>query len=415
MPVYIIKYTNSTKASIFINPGSLNVTTLDVTLIGFDVAEYGSSFDENTLHLLENFAALESTQKPGNPDLTQVINPLLRQPTEGEFWFNKTQQRMFVYTSSGWKQLSAHDDVSGNSGIIAHGQQIPLPAAITEYSQCSWFVSPQYIDRDSNYIECYTDSNAIVYSRYRPSGTNILVDGLANYIIIGEKTNTNIHPVFPLPSVPLPQSSTPTPTPTQSITPTSTPAIGASPTQTVTPTLTPTITVTPSVSLSLTPTPTVTPTHTPTVTPSNFIFPFTMTAQIDIISPQFFTIGYNNPQMGVPLNGSLNPTGFFGYYVSAVQRINSFFNITMTTIGGGAAPPINTFSSVSFIDITGKLRVFALSGSTFEVDGQPVTGGSGYSTNVDPSGNNLASWNWQLNNNDLLFNNGATYTILIQR
>lgn len=404
MSIYTLKYTDTSKSPIFVYDEELDSTTLDIVLIGQSTAEYGQQLDENILHLLEHFAALESSTLPGTPDLIQAI--ALDHPTEGQFWFNKSTNKLFVYTLGGWVRMAMQSDMVSNSGIIAHGQQIPLPQGITSYRQCSWIVSPQYVDQESNYIECYTDTtSAIVYARYRPITANILVEGLANYLIIGTIDAPESGPSYPLPSVPLVASNTPTPTPTITITPTLTPVAGATVTPTTTPTITPTLTITPTITTTPTITPSITPTLTPTITPSSHIFTYTFNSQLFAVS-NLYDIGYNNQTLSnAPLFGDLSPRLVSGYYINAFMQIivqGSNDNIQLvfgvTNQNGGAAPPNNLFSSISFVDNSGTYRVFESANA--------VVMNSSY------NGDNNTTWTWA-NNAGVFFNQNANYILVI--
>ena len=219
--MYIIYFTDIEKSPIFINEKDINTTELSISLIGKDTAEYGVAFDENVLHLLENFAAIESELNPGNPEMVDVLSGILNYKIEGQFWFNKTDSRLYFFDNTEWIPLINRNETCANSGIIVHGQHLPRPVSedgyIFEYSECTWFVSPQYIDQHSNYIECYTDVNGLVYARYRSTITDDLIEGVANYLIMGIKDSISNNIPFPLPSVPLIPSPTPTPSVTISI------------------------------------------------------------------------------------------------------------------------------------------------------------------------------------------------------
>src|ERR1700757_4073785 len=144
--VYTVSYTDTDTQSIIVNKLTLNQSVLDIALLGQARAEYGQIFDENVLHLLENFASYEDQDNPGNPDPTNTYGGLLSHPTKGQKWYNKTQNRLFTYDGSKWNTMGNIDDVGGNSGVIAHGSYIPLPISpITgyqfSYEECSWIVS----------------------------------------------------------------------------------------------------------------------------------------------------------------------------------------------------------------------------------------------------------------------------------
>ena len=61
--------------------GQIDQTTTDITLIGKNAASYGTYFNENLVHILENFA---NTSAPSNPII-------------GQLWYDSSQGRLKVY------------------------------------------------------------------------------------------------------------------------------------------------------------------------------------------------------------------------------------------------------------------------------------------------------------------------------
>jgi hypothetical protein len=57
MPKYYVKHTDINKPEIEVDEGSINDTSLDITLFGRTMLEYGEKLNQNLLNLLENFAA----------------------------------------------------------------------------------------------------------------------------------------------------------------------------------------------------------------------------------------------------------------------------------------------------------------------------------------------------------------------
>lgn len=290
--VYVIKYTDSSKGTITIMKSALITNLVDVALVGKSRRDYGEVFNESLLHLLENFACPASVSDINKPDTTVAFGTLLNNPIDGQRWFNSTNKRMYIYDGKAitphWIPLSKLADVSGNSGIIAHGEFLPRPIGkdgyVFPYSECSFVVS-QHSNRsvasdtylptstEMDYVQCSVGTNGKVTMQFRFRGESALRSGYANYQIIGIRgsTNTPVISVTPLP-IPSPTpgvSSTPQPTPDPSMTPT--PTLGASPTPTPTTSLGATATPTPTPSssrMAVTPTSTLTPTPTVSVTKS---------------------------------------------------------------------------------------------------------------------------------------------------
>lgn len=252
--IYTLNYTDLDKTPITINKKTLNQSVLDIALLGRTRKEYGEVFDENILHLLENFASEEDLQNPGNPDLTETYADLLSRPVQGQKWYNKTQKSLYTYDGTQWNALGVIGDAAGNSGIIAHGMALPRPISTTTgyqftYEECSWIVSMFNFPDQTNYAICTTNSDAIVTSQYIVTGSTSTINGYAFYQILGLRG---------LGSDALP---TPTPTPSPTFTPSVTPSVSFS----ATPALS--VSVTPSMTHSLSPTPTPSTSVTPTLTP----------------------------------------------------------------------------------------------------------------------------------------------------
>lgn len=273
--MYNVNYTDKNKNPIDINDGQTDNTS-SVTLYGRKTLSYGQGLQEDLLHILENFASYEDANNPGNPDKSKAITGVFDNLIEGQAWFNKTNNSFYYYNGSEWVRVSNQDEYAVNWGVISDGEQLPKPISFDtglsfDYSNCVWIVSPNSFPERIDYMVCDTDSIATVNFKYRIYGTNSIVGGFANYIIIGITGNQN----GTTPTVSIALSPTPTPTPTSSVgtSPTPTPTVTRS--ITPSPTSTPVASSTPAASPTSTPAPTRTPTptptrsHTPNPTPSS--------------------------------------------------------------------------------------------------------------------------------------------------
>ena len=86
---YIINKTNGDVLTEIVD-GSIDQLTTDLTLIGKNTSGYGELFNENFVHILENFA---NTSSPNNP-------------IQGQLWYDTSEGRLKVYDGSGWKVSS---------------------------------------------------------------------------------------------------------------------------------------------------------------------------------------------------------------------------------------------------------------------------------------------------------------------
>lgn len=292
MADYNVRYTDRNVSPINIPEAEVNDTALDVVLFGRINPEYGEKLDEDLLNLLENFACPEDPTTTdfnnAKPDLTQTSKAQLSKPTVGQLWFNSTRDTVYYWRGDVWWPIPLREYVAANWGSLLDGQQLPKPVSpitghVFDYADCIWSVAPAAFTGKIGAVSCGTDPNAVVTMKYRLSGTNTVLSGLANYLIIGIRGNYNagqsIPPIqftpTPTPSVTpsVAASSTPTPTPTRNPTPTNTPTLTRTPTPT--PAVSVSATVTPTPAPSLTPSATRTPTPAPSNTPSPSPIPIT--------------------------------------------------------------------------------------------------------------------------------------------
>lgn len=316
MTDYNIRHTDQTVPPITVSETEVTETALDVVLFGRINLEYGEKLDEDLLNLLENFACPEASTttdfNDATPDLTQTSKTQLHNPTIGQLWFNSNRATVYYWRGDVWWPIPLREYLAANWGIVMDGQQLPKPVSpitghVFDYRDCIWSVAPAaYISKIGG-ANCATDANAVVTMKYRISGTNTVISGLANYLIIGIRGNYNYGQIIP------PIEFTVTPTPTMTMTPEVTATPTPTPTQTATPTVTPTRTITPvaspqpSVSPTLTPTPTLSSTPTSTPGPSS-----TPTPTPSAITPP----GFGGSSYGNGECYALNGSGSISYFIN---------------------------------------------------------------------------------------------------
>lgn len=270
---YYIYYTDGSTGAIAIpiSKSALDQDTVDIALVGKTRIDYGDIFNENMLHLLEHFASPSPSRL--TPDQISTYSKLLENPVIGQLWYNSTYKVLNVCVSIDpsivWKSINSISSIGGNSGILSHGEIIPLPVSQTGYNftqnECVWNVSPYSINVNSRIAEINVSAeNRLVNCTYSlVNGSSTF--GSVSYIILGVKDS-----VAPVQTIV--ECNFPTPTPTASVTPTITVTPTLTPTTTVTPTITPTETRTPTPTPTITTTISITPTETPsggsTLTPT---------------------------------------------------------------------------------------------------------------------------------------------------
>lgn len=116
--IYIVDSTDNS-TNIAIQPrtidgaGGVQANT-DLTLYGNATPEWGERFNENFYRVLENFACAEKAGSPGVPQDENDIGITgfgINRPVQGQLWFNKTNDQMYVYNGLSW-------DVMGGAGTI---------------------------------------------------------------------------------------------------------------------------------------------------------------------------------------------------------------------------------------------------------------------------------------------------------
>ena len=100
---YIINKTDGSVLTEIVD-GSIDQTATDITLVGKNAVSYGEFFNENFVHILENFA---NTNSPNNPIL-------------GQLWYDTSEGRLKVYDGSGFK-VSGGTIVSPTTPTLSAG------------------------------------------------------------------------------------------------------------------------------------------------------------------------------------------------------------------------------------------------------------------------------------------------------
>lgn len=192
---YVVKHTDNRKDNIVIQKSALITDEYDIAFVGKTRLEYGEIFNENVLHILENFSCPQDGANE-TPDFAVAYGLLLENPTEGQVWYNSTAELPYVYDGTNWLPMAGRDDVAGNYGVISDGEQIPLPVSSTgyvfSYDECSWIVSPFHYPSNIDFMECFTDDSGNVTMKYRVTGEGTLTSGMANYQIIAIRNNDSL-------------------------------------------------------------------------------------------------------------------------------------------------------------------------------------------------------------------------------
>ncbi|QDJ96411.1 hypothetical protein Xoosp13_225 [Xanthomonas phage Xoo-sp13] len=362
MTDYIVRRTDINVPTTTVSEDTVDETSYDVTLFGRILQNYGEGVNEDLLNLLENFSCPEDPATTGiftaTPDLLSVTKTQLNNPTIGQFWYNSSRELMYYYDGTRWNPIPNRGAYAANWGQVMNGQQLPKPVnfqgRVFDYNECIWSVSPAAINGTIDLMNCNTNASSQVTMHYRYANTEMIVPGIANYLIIGIDGNHNngvvVPPLMPSPT-PTPSPSS-TPAPTQTSTPSPTPTVTATITATITPTPTltrsPTPVPSPTPQISNTPVPSPTPVPSSTPTPAPITYCYTVST---------FCMGYGDTQLvWTPLRRSSQVGTPSACYCAAGGPNSHSCSGSVIRVFTNMA---NTFPSVRFV-----VRVSASNGAT---------------------------------------------------
>lgn len=387
MVTYVINRTD-------INAPTINVAektvdqTLPIAIFGRQKLEYGELMNENILHLLENFACPEDPSNPGNPLFSSdpvkgALDHTLQNAIDGQLWYNITNELLYLRVDGVWVPLSMFNEVAANYGTIAHGEHIPLPVSSTgatfTYEECSWMVGPYNYPSEIDLMRCYTSTDdAQVTMQYSVPGSTSIVNGVANYMIIGIRGNKNKGDN----DVVIPPQLSPTATPPPTVTPTST--FGT--TITTTPTQTPTATVTPTVTPSMTRTPAATPPPSVSLLGSQtrLYMSYTPGWSADI---EPGSSSYRRDTCGSLIDPAQYPEPANSHWqIYYYNAMTDQLELYIRNISGGIPPYTVDFSGVSFETSTSATAYMQLAGDPTLYNIPPTYGWAQYTDAGNSSG-----------------------------
>lgn len=197
MSTYNINHTDSSKLPIEVEETEIN-DAYSIKFPGRIRLEWGKDVNESLLHLLENFAVKSSALDENEPDQSDSQG-LLDNPVEGQLWFNKTNKRLYSYDKENtmWVPYGEKGQQYGaNWGQIRHGEKLPLPVSpsgyVFSYEECIWSVSPHSYFSGFTNVSCYIESDSNTLRMQYNAPAFGIVDGIANYLIVGIQKNVNL-------------------------------------------------------------------------------------------------------------------------------------------------------------------------------------------------------------------------------
>lgn len=131
---YTIKSTDGTTVLV-IQSGMLDGPTgaiqhTDLSLHGSGFPGWGEAVNENFLRVLENFACEERAPNLPKTSTQLGIDQGVNYPVIGQLWFNKTNQSLYTYTTSGWEKLLNVRDANFITSAVTGGLKLGTGANV---------------------------------------------------------------------------------------------------------------------------------------------------------------------------------------------------------------------------------------------------------------------------------------------
>lgn len=139
---YTINRTNGLKITV-VADGTINTTSLDLTLVGKNYTGYGEAFNENFVKLLENFSNNKQPAKPLSGQLwydnsskrisvyngtkfrpigitvSSNIRPSPSDSVKGDLWWDETSSKLYAFNGLSYIVIGPANNKVGNTGAIA--------------------------------------------------------------------------------------------------------------------------------------------------------------------------------------------------------------------------------------------------------------------------------------------------------
>ena len=138
---YTINRTNGLKITV-VADGTINTSSLDITLIGKNYTGYGEAFNENFVKLLENFSNIKQPAKPLSGQLwydnvgkrisvyngtkfkplgvivSSASQPAFIDSTNGDLWWDTSNRQLKAFNGSSYDTIGPMNTKIGNTGAI---------------------------------------------------------------------------------------------------------------------------------------------------------------------------------------------------------------------------------------------------------------------------------------------------------